>query len=123
VTLRCLFARSMVSALASRSVSSAFFARSAVTPASSTQLTPIVFAISRNVQRLPKQILGDYRQLQELGAQVRRGEKGTAITFFKPLFLNKLKKRRGMGRRRLSNTGPNYLANASRSARLLRTRC
>jgi len=46
-------------------------------------VNPILLEISRMRQGFQSKWWGTYRQIQQLGANVNRGEKGTAITFYK----------------------------------------
>tara|TARA_R110002111_G_scaffold18931_1_gene46177 strand:+ start:29925 stop:30812 length:888 start_codon:yes stop_codon:yes gene_type:complete len=46
-------------------------------------VNPILLEISRMRQGFQSKWWGTYKQIQQLGANVKRGEKGTAITFYK----------------------------------------
>ena len=51
-------------------------------------VNPILLEISRMRQGFQSKWWATYRQIQQLGAHVKRGEKGTQITFFKSITVN-----------------------------------
>ena len=52
-------------------------------------VNPILLEISRMRQGFQSKWWATYRQIQQLGANVKRGEKGTQITFFKSIVVKK----------------------------------
>ncbi|QDT24380.1 ArdC family protein [Gimesia chilikensis] len=57
--------------------------RNAVSANRYSGVNPILLEISRMRQGFQSKWWGTYKQIQQLGANVKRGEKGTAITFYK----------------------------------------
>ena len=59
--------------------------RNAVSANRYSGVNPILLEISRMRQGFQSKWWGTYKQIQQLGANVKRGEKGTAITFYKKI--------------------------------------
>lgn len=74
------------------------FPSNAHTKARYSGINPILLAISAFRKGYQSKFWGTYKQFQQLGANVQRGEKGTAITFFKLLTVNKNDKATGEDR-------------------------
>lgn len=60
-----------------------------------TGVNPLILEISRIRKGLQSKWWATYRQWQQLGTHVRRGEKGTQIIFFKPIVVEKNKDANG----------------------------
>ena len=71
------------------------FPTNAATKARYSGVNPILLSISGFAKGYQSKFWGTYKQFQQLGANVCHGEKGTAITFFKLLTVNKNDKATG----------------------------
>ena len=60
-----------------------------------TGVNPLILEVSRIRKGLQSKWWATYRQWQQLGTHVRRGEKGTQIIFFKPIVVEKSKDANG----------------------------